>query len=241
MTTDRRCRYDEAKNKLKINYGAFTAILCGLRPELSDVINVLGEVTYAQAVDRAQTMSVNMNLDWNLHKAIQISVIIFNDDVNYFAGKFAVNNTYMIANTDVKKVNPLFPNAHPEKELVLKKYSIVNDAPEPIADKLDYNFVDFNDINLELHKNGVDEFRGCSQTPFCKRDRYQKPGSCPLIAIDVSITEGDIVAKLIPNENNQENSENQEKPIKPLVLTILTYQDGVMRLKIDEDQNIGTR
>ncbi|KAL7101936.1 hypothetical protein ACP275_08G087400 [Erythranthe tilingii] len=77
-----------------------------------------------------------------------------------------------------------------------------------------------------------DEFRNCNQTPFCKRARSRKPGSCSLIAADVSISDGDLVAKLIPKESSQEN------PAKPLVLTISAYQDGVMRLKIDEDQTL---
>ncbi|KAL0343238.1 UNVERIFIED_CONTAM: putative glucan 1,3-alpha-glucosidase [Sesamum angustifolium] len=86
-----------------------------------------------------------------------------------------------------------------------------------------------------------DEFRNCNQTPFCKRARSRKPGACSLIAIDVSVSDGDLVAKLISKENNQENSENQGKPIKPLVLRISAYQDGVMRVKIDEDQSLGPR
>ncbi|KAL0350372.1 UNVERIFIED_CONTAM: putative glucan 1,3-alpha-glucosidase [Sesamum radiatum] len=86
-----------------------------------------------------------------------------------------------------------------------------------------------------------DEFRNCNQTPFCKRARSRKPGACSLIATDVSVSDGDLVAKLISKENNQENSENQGKPIKPLVLRISAYQDGVMRVKIDEDQSLGPR
>ncbi|XP_057495532.1 probable glucan 1,3-alpha-glucosidase [Actinidia eriantha] len=77
-----------------------------------------------------------------------------------------------------------------------------------------------------------DEFRNCNQTPFCKRARSRKPGSCPLIAADVSISDGDLTAKLIPQ--NPENPEDQS-PINPLILTISVYQDGVLRLKIDED------
>ncbi|KAL3637867.1 putative glucan 1,3-alpha-glucosidase [Castilleja foliolosa] len=82
-----------------------------------------------------------------------------------------------------------------------------------------------------------DEFRNCNQTPFCKRARSRQPGSCSLVAVDVSISDGDLVAKLISNEN----TENGEKAIKPLVLTISAYQDGIMRLKIDEDQSLGPR
>lgn len=86
-----------------------------------------------------------------------------------------------------------------------------------------------------------DEFRNCNQTPFCKRARSRKPGSSSLIAADVSISDGDLVAKLIPKENNQENPVNKEVSPKPLVLTVSAYQDGVMRLKIDEDQSLGPR
>ncbi|KAL6588134.1 putative glucan 1,3-alpha-glucosidase [Orobanche minor] len=86
-----------------------------------------------------------------------------------------------------------------------------------------------------------DEFRNCNQTPFCKRARSRKPGACPLVAIDIFISDGDLAAKLIPKEKIEENTENGEKPVKPLVLTISAYQDGIMRLKIDEDQNFGPR
>ncbi|KAL3640474.1 putative glucan 1,3-alpha-glucosidase [Castilleja foliolosa] len=86
-----------------------------------------------------------------------------------------------------------------------------------------------------------EEFRDCNQTPFCKRSRSRQPGSCSLVAIDVSISDGDLVAKLIPKENIEENTENGEKTIKPLILSISAYQDGIMRLKIDEDQSLGPR
>ncbi|KAL0285126.1 UNVERIFIED_CONTAM: F-box/LRR-repeat protein [Sesamum radiatum] len=52
----------------------------------------------------------------------RIGVLIFNDDVNIFAGRFQLHKTYFISNGEVKKVNPMFPNAHPEKELILKRY-----------------------------------------------------------------------------------------------------------------------
>ncbi|KAK6151884.1 hypothetical protein DH2020_014519 [Rehmannia glutinosa] len=41
----------------------------GLRPELSGIVCVLGDVTYAQAVDRARMVAVNTNLDGNPRKA----------------------------------------------------------------------------------------------------------------------------------------------------------------------------
>lgn len=91
-----------------------------------------------------------------------------------------------------------------------------------------------------------DEFRNCNQTPFCKRARSRKPGSCSLIATDVTINDGDLTAKLLPkypsqqNQDKQENSveESQEDPINPLILTLSAYQDGILRLKIDEDPSL---
>ncbi|KAK9291916.1 hypothetical protein L1049_019868 [Liquidambar formosana] len=88
-----------------------------------------------------------------------------------------------------------------------------------------------------------DEFRNCNQTPFCKRARSRKPGTCSLIANDVSITDGDLTAKLIPkNPQSQSQDEDQDHPdqdpIKPLILTLSVYQDGILRFKIDEDQTL---
>ncbi|KAL3844798.1 hypothetical protein ACJIZ3_002201 [Penstemon smallii] len=77
-----------------------------------------------------------------------------------------------------------------------------------------------------------DEFRTCDQNPFCKRARSRNPGYCSLIATDITISDGDLVAKLTPKENST---------TKPLILMISAYQDGVMRLKIDEDQSLGPR
>ncbi|KAJ8563163.1 hypothetical protein K7X08_031615 [Anisodus acutangulus] len=74
-----------------------------------------------------------------------------------------------------------------------------------------------------------EEFRNCNQTPFCKRARSRQPGSSNLRATDVSISDGDLISKLVPKEENPES--------KPLLLTLSVYQDGVMRVKIDEDQN----
>ncbi|XP_027100039.1 probable glucan 1,3-alpha-glucosidase [Coffea arabica] len=86
-----------------------------------------------------------------------------------------------------------------------------------------------------------DEFRNCNQTPFCKRARSRKPGACNLIATEVSISDdGDLIAKLITK--TPENNESQDPPVevdsKPLLLTISVYQDGILRLKIDEDQSL---
>ncbi|EPS71756.1 alpha-glucosidase, partial [Genlisea aurea] len=85
-----------------------------------------------------------------------------------------------------------------------------------------------------------EEFRNCDQTPFCKRARSRNPGSCSLIATDVAISDGDLVAKLVSKgDNNIEISESQESPSRPLLLTLSAYRDGVMRLKIDEDHSLG--
>ncbi|KDP24259.1 hypothetical protein JCGZ_26689 [Jatropha curcas] len=76
-----------------------------------------------------------------------------------------------------------------------------------------------------------DEFRNCNQTPFCKRARSHKPGSCSLVAHDVGISDGDLIAKLLPESSDQ----GEEDKIKPLIMCLSIYQDGIMRLKIDED------
>ena len=91
---------------------------------------------------------------------------------------------------------------------------------------------------LGLHLSFVlswkrNEFRNCNQTPFCKRARARKPGSCSLVAHDVFISNGDLTAKLIPKSQYQAQ-------IKPLILTLSVYYDGIMRLKIDEDPSLGT-
>ncbi|XP_043690033.1 probable glucan 1,3-alpha-glucosidase [Telopea speciosissima] len=82
-----------------------------------------------------------------------------------------------------------------------------------------------------------DEFRNCNQTPFCKRARSRKPGSCTLIATDVAINDGDLTAKLQP-KNAEEAKGEQEEPVKPLILKLSAYQNGILRLKIDEDPSL---
>ncbi|KAG6657274.1 hypothetical protein I3843_04G072800 [Carya illinoinensis] len=81
-----------------------------------------------------------------------------------------------------------------------------------------------------------DEFRNCNQTPFCKRARSRKPGSCSLVARHASISDGELTAKLLTK--NQDNVEDHDQ-IQPLVLTLSVYQDGILRLKIDEDPSLG--
>ncbi|XP_042493218.1 probable glucan 1,3-alpha-glucosidase [Macadamia integrifolia] len=82
-----------------------------------------------------------------------------------------------------------------------------------------------------------DEFRNCNQTPFCKRARSRKPGSCALIATDVAINDGDLTAKL-QSKNTEEAKEEQEEHVKPLILKLSAYQNGILRLKIDEDPSL---
>ncbi|KAL4362313.1 hypothetical protein GQ457_04G034240 [Hibiscus cannabinus] len=85
-----------------------------------------------------------------------------------------------------------------------------------------------------VHSWKKDEFRACDQTPFCKRARFRKPGSCTLIATDVSISDGDLTAKLVPKAQQ----DHDQDPIKPLTLSVSVYQDGILRLKIDEDPSL---
>lgn len=79
-----------------------------------------------------------------------------------------------------------------------------------------------------------EEFRSCDQTPFCKRGRSRTPGACSLIVSDVTIADGDLVAKLVPKTPSQGDGEQ----IKPLVLSLSVYRDGIVRLRIDEDHSL---
>ncbi|XP_077249759.1 glycosyl hydrolases family 31 protein [Tasmannia lanceolata] len=93
-----------------------------------------------------------------------------------------------------------------------------------------------------------EEFRNCNQTPFCKRARSRKPGFCSLIASNIALDNGELTAKLIPKtlstetlEENEKTIEQQEEnpnSIKPLILRLSVYQNGILRLKIDEDQTL---
>ncbi|KAG5382157.1 hypothetical protein IGI04_033627 [Brassica rapa subsp. trilocularis] len=75
-----------------------------------------------------------------------------------------------------------------------------------------------------------EEFRSCDQTPFCKRARSRAPGTCSLIATDVTISDGDLVAKLTPKDNDDH--------INPLILSLSVYRNGIVRLRIDEDHSL---
>ncbi|KAB2597127.1 glucan 1,3-alpha-glucosidase [Pyrus ussuriensis x Pyrus communis] len=81
-----------------------------------------------------------------------------------------------------------------------------------------------------------EEFRNCNQTPFCKRARSRKPSSSSLAAHDVSISDGDLTARLVPCDKTQEDEDQIQ--LKPLILTLSVYQDGILRLKIDEDPKL---
>lgn len=94
---------------------------------------------------------------------------------------------------------------------------------------------------LGLHLSSVfswkkDEFRNCDETPFCKRARARKPGSCSLVAHDVSISNGDLISKLISKSRQNQEDQNSSRP---LILTLSLYQKGIMRLKIDQDLSRG--
>ncbi|KAJ8765299.1 hypothetical protein K2173_011996 [Erythroxylum novogranatense] len=83
-----------------------------------------------------------------------------------------------------------------------------------------------------------DEFRNCDQTPFCKRARSHKPGACSVIVRDVAVSDGHLTAKLVPRTLPEPGHEDQSNP---LILTLSTYQDGILRLKIDEDPSLHPR
>ncbi|KVH87476.1 Galactose mutarotase-like domain-containing protein [Cynara cardunculus var. scolymus] len=97
-------------------------------------------------------------------------------------------------------------------------------------------------ILLVSHLNSVsswkkEEFRNCNQTPFCKRARSRKPQHCKLIATDVIIGDGDLTAKLITPKEFQENPDEDSSGIasNPLILSLSVYENGILRMKIDED------
>ncbi|KAK9673187.1 hypothetical protein RND81_12G151800 [Saponaria officinalis] len=83
-----------------------------------------------------------------------------------------------------------------------------------------------------------DEFRNCNQTPFCNSARSRNPNFCNLIATDVSISDGDLFAKLIPKnppQFDQNSTDDQDQGSNPLILRVSSYKGGILRLKIDED------
>ncbi|CAM8986521.1 unnamed protein product [Rhodiola kirilowii] len=93
-------------------------------------------------------------------------------------------------------------------------------------------FIHFTSLSSAWKK---DEFRNCNQTPFCKRARSRAPGSCSLIATDVLISDGDLVAKLV-SKSGEENNGTEE--VNPLILRLSAYYGGILRVKVDEDQSL---
>ncbi|KAJ6815921.1 putative glucan 1,3-alpha-glucosidase [Iris pallida] len=80
-----------------------------------------------------------------------------------------------------------------------------------------------------------DEFRTCNQTPFCKRARTRSPHSLPpFSASQISLSDGKITAVLHRSPPEPE-PDSQPEPETRLLLELSVYQNGVLRLKIDED------
>lgn len=75
-----------------------------------------------------------------------------------------------------------------------------------------------------------EEFRNCRQTPFCKQGRARKPHSAHFKAVDVSLQDGALSARL---ESTISDDQNSVPPA--LILEISVYQDGVLRFKVDEE------
>ncbi|XP_057802867.1 replication protein A 70 kDa DNA-binding subunit D-like [Salvia miltiorrhiza] len=56
------------------------------------------------------------------------------------------------ANGEVRQVDGRYPSIHPEKELILKKYTVVTETFDSIDMKIQYNFVEFKDIESKFDK-----------------------------------------------------------------------------------------
>ncbi|KAL1346992.1 hypothetical protein HN51_020517 [Arachis hypogaea] len=86
-----------------------------------------------------------------------------------------------------------------------------------------------------VHSWKKEEFRTCHQTPFCKRARSRTSStSTPLIATDVTISDGNLIAKLVAKSKQEETQQNTN----PLLLSLSVYQNGVVRVTIDEDHSL---
>ncbi|GKC55303.1 probable glucan 1,3-alpha-glucosidase [Tanacetum coccineum] len=91
-------------------------------------------------------------------------------------------------------------------------------------------------LTITTHSWKKEEFRNCNQTPFCKRARSRQPHSCKLIPSDVTINNnGDLVAKLKTKQNPDQDSSDNHNP--DLVFSLSVYKDGILRVKIDEEQD----
>ncbi|XP_057728755.1 probable glucan 1,3-alpha-glucosidase [Arachis stenosperma] len=86
-----------------------------------------------------------------------------------------------------------------------------------------------------VHSWKKEEFRTCHQTPFCKRARSRTSStSTPLVATDVTISDGNLIAKLVAKSKQEETQQNTN----PLLLSLSVYQNGVVRVTIDEDRSL---
>nr|GFA83980.1 probable glucan 1,3-alpha-glucosidase [Tanacetum cinerariifolium] len=91
-------------------------------------------------------------------------------------------------------------------------------------------------LTITTHSWKKEEFRNCNQTPFCKRARSRQPHSCKLIPSDVIINNnGDLVAKLKTKQNPDQDSSDNQYP--DLIFSLSVYKDGILRVKIDEEQD----
>ncbi|MED6193066.1 putative glucan 1,3-alpha-glucosidase [Stylosanthes scabra] len=105
----------------------------------------------------------------------------------------------------------------------------------PLLFFLLFLFLSFNHI----HSWKKEEFRTCHQTPFCNRARSRTSStSTPLIAADVTISDGNLIAKLIPKAKQEETQPNTNTNTNPLLLSLSVHQNGVVRLTIDEDPSL---
>lgn len=77
-----------------------------------------------------------------------------------------------------------------------------------------------------------EEFRNCNQTPFCKKARAGKVGGSNYQVSDVALIEGQFQAKLLPIHATD------DEPASPLIIELIVYSDGILRLKINEDNDL---
>ncbi|XP_078443144.1 glycosyl hydrolases family 31 protein [Wolffia australiana] len=100
-----------------------------------------------------------------------------------------------------------------------------------------------------------EEFRNCDQTPFCKRARAKKPQSSPFSVSGVALENGRLTAILLPKPNStspfiQERGSDESQHLadgaisdreiqesRPLLIELSVYQDGILRLKVDESND----
>ena len=79
---------------------------------------------------------------------------MFDDVAQKFEGCLLYSNTYNISNGIVQKTNPAFPNIHPEIELVLQNYTIVDKVEENSKwENIPYEFVPFKEVAEKSNNN----------------------------------------------------------------------------------------